>query len=192
MGFLFVQVGDFQIASRRNCNCRAGNSGTLYQDAAEYLLQVRRGPHVAQRKRQACERRPREFVSLLGAVCRSGGESSGVDPKTMGISNIPGEPAGVAIILKEPGKADADDVTKMFPKDGNIGEAGYEAPRESHNVAYNHEWWTCLCDEERKKRHIEVCCKNGRDGGYKGRCARYGNHFRNLCSLVSPAIDAPL
>lgn len=118
------------------------------------------------------------------------GESSGVDPKTMGISNIPGEPAGVAIILKEPGKADADDVTKMFPKDGNIGEAGYEAPRESHNVAYNHEWWTCLCDEGKKKRHIEVCCKNGRDGGYKGRCARYRNHFRNLCSLVSPAVYA--
>ena len=117
------------------------------------------------------------------------GEASDVDLKTMGISHVPGEPAGIAIILKEPGKAGADDVTRMFPEDGSIGEAGYGVPYDSLNVAYNHEWWTCLCDEARKKRHIEVCCKDGRDGGYKGRCARYGNHFRSLCSLVSPAVD---
>lgn len=117
------------------------------------------------------------------------GEASDVDLKTMGISHVSSEPAGIAIILKEPGKAGADDVTRMFPEDGSIGEAGYGVPYDSLNVAYNHEWWTCLCDEARKKRHIEVCCKDGRDGGYKGRCARYRNHFRSLCSLVSPAVD---
>ena len=96
------------------------------------------------------------------------GEASDVDLKTMGISHVPGEPAGIAIILKEPGKAGADDVTRMFPEDGSIGEAGYGVPYDSLNVVYNHEWWTCLCDEVRKKRHIEVCCKDGRDGATRG------------------------
>lgn len=45
-------------------------------------------------------------------------KSLNIDQKTMGISNIPCKPSGIAIILKEPGKAEDDDVTEMFPKKG--------------------------------------------------------------------------
>lgn len=44
-------------------------------------------------------------------------KSLNIDQKTMGISNVPCKPSGIAIILKEPGKA-GDDVTEMFPKKG--------------------------------------------------------------------------
>ena len=108
----------------------------------------------------------------------------------MGISNVPCKPSGIAIILKEPGNAKGDKVTKMFPKNGGIGKAGYEAPYESLNVAYNHEWWTCLGDEEKKSTHIKNCCDGDKNGRYKGRCTLYRNYFRKLCSLVLSTIDA--
>ena len=116
-------------------------------------------------------------------------KSLNIDQKTMGISNIPCKPSGIAIILKEPGKAEDDDVTEMFPKKGGIGKAGYKAPYDSLNVAYNHEWWTCLGDEEKKNTHIKYCCKGDQIRSYKGRCTRYRNYFRKLCSLVLSTID---
>lgn len=117
-------------------------------------------------------------------------KSLNIDQKTMGISNVPCKPSGIAIILKEPGNAKGDKVTKMFPKNGGIGKAGYEAPYESLNVAYNHEWWTCLGDEEKKSTHIKNCCDGDKNGRYKGRCTLYRNYFRKLCSLVLSTIDA--
>ena len=118
-------------------------------------------------------------------------KSLNIDQKTMGISNVPCKPSGIAIILKEPGKAEDDDVTEMFPKKGGIGKAGYKAPYDSLNVAYNHEWWTCLGDEEKKSTHIKnCCCKSDKIRSYKGRCTRYRNYFRKLCSLVLSTIDA--
>lgn len=48
-------------------------------------------------------------------------KSLNIDQKTMGISNVPCKPSGIAIILKEPGKA-GDDVTEMFPKKGGASE----------------------------------------------------------------------
>ena len=117
-------------------------------------------------------------------------KSLNIDQKTMGISNVPCKPSGIAIILKEPGKAKDDDVTKMFPKKGGIGKAGYKAPYDSLNVAYNHEWWTCLGDEKKKSTHRENCCEGNQIRSYKGRCTRYRNYFRKLCSLVLSTIDA--
>lgn len=117
-------------------------------------------------------------------------KSLNIDQKTMGISNVPCKPSGIAIILKELGNAKGDKVTKMFPKNGGIGKAGYEAPYESLNVAYNHEWWTCLGDEEKKSTHIKNCCDGDKNGRYKGRCTLYRNYFRKLCSLVLSTIDA--
>ena len=117
-------------------------------------------------------------------------KSLNIDQKTMGISNVPCKPSGIAIILKEPGKAEGDDVSEMFPKKGGIGKAGYKAPYDSLNVAYNHEWWTCLGDEEKKSTHINNCFENDKiRSSYKGRCTRYRNYFRKLCSLVSD-VDA--
>lgn len=113
-----------------------------------------------------------------------------IDQKTMGISNVPQTPMGIAFILKEPGKAGgkaADDVTRMFPRDGSAGEAGYGAPFDSLNVAYNHDWWTCIRDEGRRKRHVNACCTESGASRYRGRCTTYRNYFLGLCRLVSSA-----
>lgn len=118
------------------------------------------------------------------------GKTPSIDPETMGITNIPHKPAGIAIILKEPGKLTGDDVTKMFPENGSIGEAGYGAPYDSLNVAYNHEWWTCLGDEEKRKNHAKICCKEGKSGHYQGNCTRYRKHLQSLCSLVFSTVEA--
>lgn len=118
-------------------------------------------------------------------------KSLNIDQKTMGISNVPCKPSGIAIILKEPGKAKGDNVTKMFPEKGGIGKAGYEAPYDSLNVAYNHEWWTCLGDEKKKSTHRDNCCESDTDKDkYDKNCKQYRDYFRNICSLISSDVDS--